>query len=108
MEIVKIFKSLEEANKMVLPQSIRLLKIGEKRICLINQDNNFHAIDDKCPHMGAPLHQGKLNGFGEVICPLHEYRFNVQTGTECASKCDDVKNYKVIANEEGVFIELPV
>jgi nitrite reductase/ring-hydroxylating ferredoxin subunit len=37
------------------------------------------AIDDRCPHMSAPLSIGELDGC-VVACPLHEGRFDLCTG----------------------------
>ncbi|MFN8525218.1 MAG: Rieske (2Fe-2S) protein [Chloroflexota bacterium] len=32
-----------------------------------------------CPHMGAPLEQGRVEG-GNVVCPWHRYRYDAKTG----------------------------
>jgi len=37
------------------------------------------ATDDRCPHMSAPLSQGRLDGC-LVDCPLHSGRFDLSTG----------------------------
>ena len=37
------------------------------------------AVDDRCPHMAAPLSIGDLEGC-VVACPLHEGRFSLCTG----------------------------
>ena len=37
------------------------------------------ATDDRCPHMGAPLSIGRLDGC-VVACPLHRGRFDLGTG----------------------------
>ena len=37
------------------------------------------AIDDRCPHMSAPLSIGVLDGC-VVACPLHEGRFDLCSG----------------------------
>jgi nitrite reductase/ring-hydroxylating ferredoxin subunit len=53
--------------------------IGEKEICIINQNEQFFAVDNLCPHKGASLGIGKICN-DEILCPLHEYRFNFKTG----------------------------
>jgi nitrite reductase (NADH) small subunit/3-phenylpropionate/trans-cinnamate dioxygenase ferredoxin subunit len=42
----------------------------------------YHAIDDLCPHMGASLATGELEG-GIVSCPWHAWRFRISDGTWC-------------------------
>ena len=37
------------------------------------------AVDDRCPHMAAPLSIGELDGC-VVACPLHSGRFDLATG----------------------------
>ena len=37
------------------------------------------AVDDRCPHMSAPLSIGELDGC-VVACPLHDGRFDLATG----------------------------
>jgi nitrite reductase/ring-hydroxylating ferredoxin subunit len=37
------------------------------------------AVDDRCPHMSAPLSIGELDGC-VVACPLHEGRFDLCSG----------------------------
>src|SRR5690606_4885465 len=39
------------------------------------------AVDNECPHGGGPLADGILAG-GRVVCPLHAFRFKLDTG-EC-------------------------
>ena len=103
---MKIFENLAKAELAVPSQTSRLVKIGEERICLVNQLNNFYALADRCPHMGASLSEGKINFIGEVICPLHEYRFNSKTGQECANKCEQSKTYLIRVDDSGVYIQL--
>jgi len=44
-------------------------------------ERGFFAIDDTCPHQGASLGEGTYHE-GRVICPWHNWVFNVRTG-EC-------------------------
>jgi nitrite reductase/ring-hydroxylating ferredoxin subunit len=37
------------------------------------------AVDDRCPHMAAPLSIGRLDGC-QVTCPLHRGIFDLATG----------------------------
>ena len=36
--------------------------VGEKRIAVFNKDGSFYALDDTCPHAGASLAEGDLEG----------------------------------------------
>ena len=39
----------------------------------------LHALENLCPHAGAPLSEGCLEG-PIVTCTLHGWRFDVRTG----------------------------
>lgn len=106
MNWIKIFDSLDMAVKAVPHQSSKLLIIGERKICLTNLNGEIFAIDDKCPHRGASLSEGIVNYLGEVICPLHEYRFNSKSGCEADNKCDDAVVYEIKQEEDGLYIAI--
>lgn len=48
-------------------------------ICLANVDGELRAVDNVCPHRGAPLGQGWVEG-ESVVCPWHTWTFNLKTG----------------------------
>jgi nitrite reductase/ring-hydroxylating ferredoxin subunit len=48
-------------------------------ILLAHTDDGICAVDDRCPHMAAPLSIGSLEGC-VVACPLHSGRFDLATG----------------------------
>ena len=62
----------------------RTVELRGKRFALFNVDGKFHAIDDACPHRGAPLGGGWCEG-GEVFCPMHGWAFDIRSG-ECIAK----------------------
>ena len=107
MRWIKIFNSVEEGVKEIPSGTSRLVVIGELKICLSNFDNTFKASDNSCPHRGEELHKGMVNYLGELICPWHNYRFDLDTGAESASRCHDLKLYQTKISEEGVFINIP-
>ena len=52
-----------------------IIEVGDKEIALFNYKGNFYAIDNTCPHRGAPLGEGRIEE-GILICPNHEWRFD--------------------------------
>ncbi|QXW28037.1 Rieske 2Fe-2S domain-containing protein [Aeromonas sanarellii] len=70
---------------------------------LFNIDGRFHAIDDSCPHQGASLCGGKLEG--EVIqCCAHGLRFNLNTGYLLGSTQLRVNRYPVERADDQLHI----
>jgi nitrite reductase/ring-hydroxylating ferredoxin subunit len=61
------------------PGQGKLVEVNHKRIALFNVGGRYYAIDDMCPHRGAPLSEGEIEGT-TVVCPWHGAIFDVTTG----------------------------
>jgi 3-phenylpropionate/trans-cinnamate dioxygenase ferredoxin subunit len=61
------------------PGQRKLAFIDGRCIVVFNIDGDFHAIDNSCPHNGASLASGELDG-RMLRCPAHGLRFDVTTG----------------------------
>jgi 3-phenylpropionate/trans-cinnamate dioxygenase ferredoxin subunit len=54
--------------------------VGGLPVCLAHaSDGAFYAFDDRCPHEGASLSEGDLDGV-IVECPLHSSVFDIRSG----------------------------
>ena len=104
MEWVKIFSNQEEAQRRILSDKPQLVIINGKRICVVLHAARFYAVQDSCSHSGESLSKGHVNYLGEVICPLHNHCFNLQTGRELSSRSADLVTYPVKIDETGFFI----
>lgn len=106
MKWLKIFETYKNAQEALENNKPRLLKVGDKRICLTRLDKNIFASADRCPHNSESLSKGTVNYLGEIICPWHNYRFSLKDGRESQSRCSDLKIYPIEVRTEGVFIKL--
>ncbi len=52
---------------------------GDHDLLLVNGQGGICAIDDRCPHMAAPLSLGSLEGC-VIGCPLHKGKFDLCDG----------------------------
>jgi nitrite reductase/ring-hydroxylating ferredoxin subunit len=59
--------------------AMRRVTFGDLDVLLANTEAGIVAIDDRCPHMSAPLSLGKLDGC-LVDCPLHSGQFDLSSG----------------------------
>ena len=59
--------------------TMRRVTYDDLDVLLAHTPNGIAAIDDRCPHMSAPLSIGTLEGC-IVGCPLHDGRFDLATG----------------------------
>ena len=80
--------------------------VGEKRIAVFNKDGIFYARDDTCPHAGASLAEGDLEG-DNVVCPWHYAEFNLETGTVgCPPAAEGVQCYRVVVEGDDLKVEI--
>ena len=86
--------------------SIRLVKAGQREIALVLDGQNLIAVNNRCPHMQEGLSAGKINNLKEIVCPLHEYRFNLETGQESSNRCEPLAVHKIEEREDGVYLGL--
>jgi 3-phenylpropionate/trans-cinnamate dioxygenase ferredoxin component len=61
------------------PGALRRVTFGELDVLLAHTSSGITAVEDRCPHMAAPLSLGTLEGC-LVACPLHNGRFDLATG----------------------------
>ena len=104
MNWIKVFSGDIEARERIVSDKPQLLILHGKRICLVLHDNTFFAVQDSCTHNGESLSKGYVNYLGEVICPLHNYQFNLQSGRECNTRSRDLLPYPVKIDESGFFV----
>ena len=63
----------------VPPGSAKQVSVQGKTLALFNVEGMIYAIENVCPHRGAPLSEGECEGT-EVVCPWHGARFDMKTG----------------------------
>jgi len=68
---------------------------GGKEIVLVRRDGRLLALDRLCPHEGGRMADGPLLEGRYVVCPLHNYRFDPQTGRAVGVACKSARVYKV-------------
>ncbi|SEK09635.1 Rieske (2Fe-2S) protein [Paraburkholderia diazotrophica] len=61
------------------PGQRKLAFVDGRSIVLFNVGGAIHAIDNSCPHNGASLASGQLEG-RVLRCPAHGLRFDLRTG----------------------------
>lgn len=74
-------------------------------IVLFFEDGQVSAVDNRCPHMGFPLHRGTVSD-GILTCHWHHARFDLCGGGTFDQWADDVRSYPVEIRDERVFLDL--
>lgn len=82
--------------------------LGGRCVAVFRDGDEYFAIDDLCPHMGASLSAGHLED-GVVTCPWHAWRFRVSDGTWCDNPCIKIDSFevRVVVDEIQVRVIAP-
>ena len=82
----------------------KAVRMNGNEVAVFKLNGQIYAIENTCPHEGAPLAKGVLDG-EEVICPLHNYRYNVKTGACSTVPHLKAKTYRVAVQGETFQID---
>jgi nitrite reductase/ring-hydroxylating ferredoxin subunit len=101
---VKVADSVAEIS--FAPNGMAEVMAGDKRICLARHHDQLFAIAHMCPHAGGAMADGYLDAVGNVVCPMHRYKFALKNGRNVSGEGYYLKNWPVKVEEDGVFVGL--
>ncbi len=78
-------------------------KVGSQPVCVFWADDKAYAVDDRCPHMGFPLHRGTVEN-GLLTCHWHHARFDLESGGTLDPFAGDVRAHAVEIEDGDVFV----
>jgi nitrite reductase/ring-hydroxylating ferredoxin subunit len=98
---------VQVATKSQVPENGAMgVQVEGRSLVLVNLDGEFYALDDNCPHEGAPLSDGQIVE-DEIVCPWHSSHFDVRTGRVTMDPAEsDIATYKVRLVGDAVEIEI--
>jgi len=83
---------------------IAVVEIKGKKICIARHQNEWFGFAFKCPHAGGIMADGYIDAVGNVVCPLHRYKFSMKNGRNTSGEGYYLKTYPISAREEGIFL----
>ncbi len=81
----------------------RCVALGDLQIGVFNHKDGVFAIDNICPHRGAPLHDGMVID-GQVTCPWHQWQFQLNDGVCLNIPKVRVASYPVEVRDGTIWI----
>jgi 3-phenylpropionate/trans-cinnamate dioxygenase ferredoxin subunit len=98
---------VQVANRSLVPENTAVAVQAEGRnLVLVNLNGQFYALDDYCPHEGAPLSDGEIAG-DEIVCPWHSSHFDIRTGRVTMDPAEsDIATYKVRVVGDALEVEI--
>jgi nitrite reductase/ring-hydroxylating ferredoxin subunit len=89
---------LREAGRLVV-------HLDRHTLCLFAVGDEVYAVDNRCPHMGFPLHRGSIAD-GILTCHWHHARFDLCTGGTFDQWADDLRRFPVELDGDDVLVDL--
>ncbi len=75
--MIKFIEVMDESDLPIGKSAI--ISAGKDEIALFNYKGKYYAINNKCLHNGSSLGEGRIEE-GVLICPNHEWRFDLVSG----------------------------
>lgn len=75
-----------------------------KKLTLLKTAHGIYAFAATCPHAGARLCEGHTDIRGQIVCPLHHYRFDPATGRNTSGEGYHLKTYPVDVRDGIIYI----
>jgi nitrite reductase/ring-hydroxylating ferredoxin subunit len=89
-------------------KTVTSLEVGGKTICLARFGDKLYGCAQKCPHAGASMANGWVDEGGNIVCPLHRYKFSLQHGRNTSGEGYYLKTYPVEERTDGIYVGIEV
>jgi nitrite reductase/ring-hydroxylating ferredoxin subunit len=96
VEVAPAEQVREESPIVVRPEG--------RSIALFHHDGEFHAVDNRCPHMGFPLTEGTVED-GILTCHWHHARFELSCGDTFDPFADDVATFPLAVEDGAIHVD---
>jgi nitrite reductase (NADH) small subunit len=74
-------------------------------ICVARIGGKLAALNNECPHHGAPLSEGTIEN-GRVVCGWHGWSFDPKTGAELRNPLGAATVYPLRVDGDDVLCEV--
>jgi nitrite reductase/ring-hydroxylating ferredoxin subunit len=82
-----------------------VVSLNGHTICLLVENGEVFAVDNRCPHMGFPLHRGSVAD-GILTCHWHHARFDLCTGGTFDEWADDLRSFPLEIDGDDVYVDV--
>jgi nitrite reductase/ring-hydroxylating ferredoxin subunit len=102
---IKWFKVADSENELQWQENnMMVAEVDGKKITLARIANKIFACAYKCPHASGVLADGFIDATGNIVCPLHRYKFNLSNGRNVSGEGYYLKVYAIEEREAGIFV----
>ena len=96
----------KESDIQWTPGNVGQVEVHGKKICIGRGKDGWFGFADTCPHAGAPMIDSYMTGGCQVVCPVHQLKFNLKNGRDVNGGGYMLKTYPVEVRPDGIFVGL--
>jgi nitrite reductase/ring-hydroxylating ferredoxin subunit len=84
-------------------KGVVVVRGADRPIAVFVHNGRVSAVDNRCPHLGFPLHRGSVQD-GILTCHWHHARFDLCSGCAFDLWADDIPAYDVEVRDGTVYV----
>ncbi|KIC94835.1 Rieske (2Fe-2S) protein [Flavihumibacter solisilvae] len=92
------------ADLQFASNQVAMAELNGTPICIGRYRDQLFAFAAKCPHAGGLLSEGRIDAAGNIICPLHGYRFAIRNGCNMSGEGYYLRHWPVEIKDNGVYV----
>ena len=82
----------------------KLVRVRSEEVAVFRSNGQLYGVQNICPHEGGQLCKGWIES-GEVVCPLHRYKFELKTGACSTDPKLKVKVFRLVQQGDQFTVE---
>lgn len=99
------YKVAESPGELSFTENnIAVITVNNKKICVAQFQQQWFGFSYKCPHASGIMADGHIDAVGNIVCPVHRYKFNLQNGRNTSGEGYFLKTYPVEQRPDGFFV----
>jgi 3-phenylpropionate/trans-cinnamate dioxygenase ferredoxin subunit len=84
--------------------NIAVAEADGKTICVAKHKDELFAFAYKCPHASGIMADGFIDVLGNIVCPVHRYKFCITNGRNVSGEGYYLKHWPVRIEDEKVYV----
>jgi len=100
----KLAESVEELP--FADNQVAVVEVQGKKICVGRYKEQLYGFAYKCPHASGIMADGYIDALGNIVCPVHRYKFSLQTGRNTSGEGYFLKRWEIEIRENGVYVQM--
>ncbi len=85
---------------------IAVVHVQDKKICITRYNDQWFAFSARCPHASGHMDEGFVDAAGNIVCPVHRYRFSLKSGRDINGEGYHLKTYKLELRGTALYVGL--